>query len=70
MIALVVISTLYGLAWHDQPCRTEPGNSDDDAAPSKVGVDWVMVVVWRFVFLSFAALFIASRMIWIKCHGA
>jgi hypothetical protein len=69
IIALVTIATLFGLAWHDEPSRTESSISGDDAALSKVGVDWVMVVVWSFVVVSFAALFVASYVIWAKCHG-
>lgn len=70
IITLVAIGTLYGLAWHDQPSRIKPGESDNDSASSKVGgVDWAMVAVWSFVFLSFAALFLAGCIIWINCCG-
>ncbi len=70
IIALVTVGTLFGFAWHNQPARAGSGMSGDDSASSKLGhVDWAMVVIWSFVFLSFAALLLAGCIIWIKCHG-
>jgi len=69
IIALAAIGTLYGLAWHNQPSRTESGISGDDAVPSKVGVDWAMLAIWGCVVLSFAAFFFAGYIVWVKCHS-
>ena len=70
IITLVTVGTLFGCAWHNQPARAGSSRSGDDTASSKLGhVDWGMVAIWSFIFLSFAAFFIAGGVIWIKCHG-
>jgi len=71
IIALVVISTLFGFAWHNQPARAESSVSGDASALTQAGhVNWGMVAVWSFVFLSFAALLLAGCITWAKCRGA
>jgi len=70
IIAFVTVGALLGSAWHNQPARAESGISSEAPASSKPGhVDWGMVFIWSFVFLSFAAVFLAGCSIWIKCHG-
>ena len=65
IIALVVISTLFGFAWHNQPARAESSGSGDASALNQAGhVNWGMVAVWSFVFLSFAALLLAGCITW------
>jgi len=70
IIALVVISTLFGFAWHNQPARAESSVSGDASASSPIGhVNWGMVLVWSLVFLSCAAFFIAGYITWAKPRG-
>ena len=70
LVAFAIFATLYALVWHDRPSRTEPGRSGEDSAPSKAGrMDWMLVIVWGFVFLSFAAVLLAGYIIWARVHG-
>lgn len=70
ILALLTVSTLFGFVWHNQPARAESSFCDEDSISSKLmHVDWVMVVIWSFVFLSFAALLLAGCIVWMKCHG-
>jgi hypothetical protein len=43
-----------------------------DSAPllnRSIHRNWEMFVIWSFVVVSFAALFVAGYVIWAKCHG-
>lgn len=67
ILALATIGTVLGFGWHNQPARPQPGVDGDESAVSQVGhVNWGMVAIWSFVFLSFAALFLAGCT-WTKC---
>ena len=68
IFALVTIGTIFGFAWHNQPARPESLVDSDESAFSGQ-VNWVLVAIWSFVFLSFAALFLAGCIIWMKCNS-
>ena len=70
IISLAFTATVLGFTWHNQPARTESSTSGDASASSEAGhVDWTKIVLWSFAFLSFAALFLAGCIIWIKCNS-
>lgn len=70
IIALAFTATALGFTWHNQPARAESNSIGNKSVSSGAGeVDWAKVVLWSFAFLSFAALFLAGCMIWIKCHS-
>lgn len=71
IIALATIAAIFGFAWHNQPARSRSIVAGDEPVTSQLSrVNWGMVVIWSFVFLSFAAFFTAGCIIWIKRHGS
>ena len=44
--------------------------SENDSRRYKFNpLNWQMFALWVFVVASFAALFVAGYVIWVKCHG-
>jgi hypothetical protein len=44
-------------------------NQSDPRPSNSNHLNWEMFAIWSFVVVSFAALFIAGYVIWVKCHG-
>lgn len=54
------------------PCEPPLGELNPEAEPRTAKADRLdleMVALWIFVFVSFAALFLAGSLIWAKCNG-
>ena len=70
IFALAIVATLFAFNWHNEPARVESSVRGDDSVSGGAGaVDRGTVVLWSFAVLTFAALFLAGCLIWIKCAG-
>ena len=74
LIAVAVLGTLYGIAWHNQPAREPERRAIEPRAlvphlNKSSHLNWEILAISSLVVISFTALFLAAYGIWAKCHG-